>query len=1086
MVSSQNIRFKLNEENKQIVDILKKIEESSNYRFFYIREQVDVNRTVSVKTRNATVQDVLEKIFEGQNISYQITDDFLILLSPENIQIKKAVINKQPKIVAGIVSDEFGQTLTGVNVFVKGTTHGTTTDINGHYSLPIVGANSVLVFSFIGMNLQEIPVTDQSEINVRMTFDVIGLEEVIALGYGVQRKLDITGSVGTIDSESLLERPAFNALQGIKGKVAGVNVFSNSGSPSGTTRVIIRGINSIETTSDPLYVVDGVVMEDIELMNPNDIEKIEVLKDASSAAIYGARGSNGVILVTTKRGAKDGEVVVRYDGYVSVGHLRKKIDVLNAEEWLEVIKKGYENAPKYRYYSPEEIPTIEFKDPDLFDSNGNPKYDTDWQEEATRISVSHNHQLSIQQGTDKSSIGAFLNYTDNQGIMLNSWLKRINAKIAYDAKPKEWLDFGMNMLVNKISENDIDERSNGQMARRTMIEFVPILPVKMTDGSWSSSASTSNFALEGMANPVHVLKTQERLRNRIQFFGNVFLDFHITPELHIKTQFGSDIHYAKYKDYNPSDLINIAYPNGYAGIEDSEVTYWQEETFLYYDHINGKHRISSVLGLSWQERLYNFNSVSSTGFSDDFYKYNNIGAGSDPDAPASGAEKWSMNSYFFRYGYSYKNKYLATLTARVDGSSRFGKNKKYGFFPSAGLGWILSNEDFLKASYFLNYLKIRVSYGVTGNTELGTYRSLATIRSGTVLINGERVSYSEVTKLPNPDLEWEKTSQFNIGLNATIANQRIAVEFDYYYKLTNDLLLSRPVPHSTGFESVMDNIGSVSNRGLELLISTKNISSTDFSWTSTLNMNYNKNKIKELGENNEDILPGPNRVSGSQTILRVGEPVSSFWGYKRLGIWGTDEADEAALVGAVPGVAKRTEERTIIGNGVPDFTGSFINRLRYRNLDFIIDMQFVAGVNIMQQFFHSTEDRTGYANGLTSVLYDSWTENNQNAMVQQIRNAPLNGQNSEVDDHWVVDGSYLRGNLISLGYTFNKKKFEKTLLSSLRIYTNVDNLFVIHSKDFKGYDPEATSWENNLWGQNIFFFQYPKPTTVSFGVSAVF
>jgi len=1086
LVSSQNIEFRLREENKQIVELLKEIEASSKYRFFYIREQVDVNRIVSIKTRNATIQEVLDKLFKGHGISYQIMDDFLILLSPENKPFENNKINPRQKSISGIVTDEFGEVLTGVNVFIKGSTHGTVTNTNGYYKLPNVFSNSILVFSFIGLNTQEILIADQSEINVIMKMDAIGIEEVVALGYGVQRKLDVTGSVGTINANSLLERPAFNALQGIKGKVAGVNVFSNSGSPSGSTRVIIRGINSIETTSDPLYVVDGVVMEDFQHMNPNDIEKIEVLKDASSTAIYGSRGANGVFLVTTKRGAKDGDVVVRYDGFVSIGHLRKKIDLLNSEEWLEVIKTGYENAPKYRNYSPGNIPTIEFSDPNLFDSNGNPHYDTDWQEEATRTSVSHTHQLSIQQGTEKSSVGAFLNYTDNEGIMLNSWLKRANAKIAYDARPFKWLDFGLNMLINKIWENEIEESGGLQVPRRTMIEFVPILPVKMPDGSWSNSSSTSNFALEGMANPVHVLKTQERLRERIQFFGNTFLNFHITPELQLKTQFGSDMHLSKFRDYNPTDLINISYPNAYASIQNSEITYWQEETFLNYDHTFEKNRISSVLGLSWQERSYNFSQISASGFSNDFYKYNNIGAGNDPDAPSSGHEKWSMNSYFFRFGYSYNNKYLATVTARIDGSSRFGKNKKYGFFPSAGFGWVLSNEDFLNNVSFLNHLKLRASYGITGNTELGTYRSLSTIRSGTVLINGERENFSEVTKLPNPDLEWEKTSQFNIGLNTTFLNHHVSVELDYYYKLTKDLLLSRPVPHSSGFSSVMDNIGSVSNRGLEFLISTKNFISNNFTWTSTLNLNYNKNKIEELGENNEDILPGPWWVSGSQTILRVGEPLSTFWGYKRLGTWSTEEAQQAAAVGAVPGVAKRSEEREIIGKGVPDLTGSFINRFRYKNLDIVIDLQFVSGVDIMQQFYHSTEDRTGYANGLVSTLYNAWTEDKQNTMVQQIRNAPLNGQNSEVDDHWVADGAYLRGNLISIGYTFDKDLFNNMLLSSLRLYANIDNAFVIHSKDFKGFDPEATSWGNNLWGQNIFFFQYPKPITLTYGISAVF
>ena len=1079
-VYSQTTKLTLDFQEKKISEVLKEIEETTDYRFFYQREQVNVDRKVDLQATNKSVKDVLTTLFKNQGISFSMMEDNLILLTSESM------MTEQERTIKGVVTNSAGDPIPGATVIIKGTTIGTITDVDGNYTLGKVKGTDVLLFSFVGMQTKEVAVGGQSVIHVALEDDLIGIEEVVAIGYGVQRKSDVTGSVGVVNAEDILERPAFNALQGMKGKIAGVNIFSNSGSPTGSTRVIIRGINSINTSPNPLYVVDGVVMENFHLVNPNDIERIEVLKDASSAAIYGARGANGVILVTTRRGAKSGEVVVGYDAYISVGKIRKKMDLLNAEEWLEVIKKGYENAPKYRDYDPGSEPTIDFTDPKLFDTNGKPLYDTDWQEEATRTAISHNHQLTIQQGNEKSSVGAFLNYSDNEGIMLNSWMKRVNAKIAYDAKPKEWLDFGINMLVNKIWENEVEEGGGYQMPRRSMIEMVPIMPVKFPDGSWSNSSSTNNFGLEGMANPVHVLETQERLRNRTQFFGNTYLTFHILPGLDLKTQLGFDNHIHEFKDYSPKDLLNISYPNARASIENRESIYWQEETFLTYNKTINDHRLSSVIGLSWQERVERGNRMQTEGFSDDFFKYNNMGSASTPSAPSSYYDKWSMNSYFFRVGYSYKDKYLATVTARADGSSRFGENKKYGFFPSAGLGWVVSNEDFIDRSGLIDYLKLRASYGITGSTELGTYGSLATISGGTVLLNGERANYSQVTRLANPDLEWEKTSQFNVGFNLAMFDQKVSLELDYYYKLTTDLLLARPVPHSTGFTSVNDNIGEVANSGIDFLLTTQNVNTSDFNWESTLNLNYNKNEIKALGENDEDIFPGPWWVSGSQTILRVGESLGSFWGYRRLGTWGTDEADQAAEVGAVPGVAKRSSEREIIGKGLPDLTGSFINRFKYKNFDLLVDLQFTLGVEIMQQFFHSTEDRTGYANGLSTILYDGWTENNQNTMVQQIRNATLNGQNSEVDDHWVCDGSYLRGNLISLGYTFSNNFMNRMGIRSCRIYSSVDNLFVIHSNDFKGYDPEATSWGGNQWGQNIFFFQYPKPTTVTFGVNVKF
>ncbi|MCG8308805.1 MAG: TonB-dependent receptor, partial [Cytophagales bacterium] len=964
-----------------------------------------------------------------------------------------------------------------------GTSQGTVTDIDGNYSLHVTGEATVLVFSSVGYVQEEIVVGSQTIIDLSMVLDVTSLEEI----YGTQRKVDVTGSVGVATAEDILANPSFNALQGLKGKVSGVNIFSNSGSPTGSPRVMIRGISTINSSSDPLVVVDGVVMEDFRFLNPNDIERIEVLKDASATAIYGARGANGVILVTSKRGGRNNDVVISYDGYLSVGRIRKKMDLLNAEEWLEVIERGYENAPKYKDYAPGEEPVLTRNDPNLFDSNGNPLYDTDWQDEATRTAVSHNHQLSIQQGGEKSSIGAFLNYSDNQGIMLNSWMKRVNAKFAFDTDPKEWLSMGINMMVNKTWENETEETGGHQMPRRTIIEMPPIFPVKFPDGSWSNSFTIDdNFGLEAMANPVHVLETQERLRDRTQVFGNAYLTFHLLPGLDLKTQLGIDSHTREYKFYSPKDLINISAPNGRAEIENNEVFYWQEETYLSYNNTIGDHRINSVLGLSWQERTYTWNRSRTQGFADDFFKYNNMGAATIPDPPSSGYEKWSMNSYFLRIGYTYRNKYLATITARADGSSRFGENNKYGYFPSLGLGWIISNEGFMKDASSIDQLKLRASYGITGNTEIGTYRSLATVGSGTVLINGERAASSQVNRLANPELEWEKTAQFDVGINLEMYNSRITLELDYYHKLTSDLLLDRPVPHSTGFGSVIDNIGEVSNRGVDFLINTKNITGGAFQWETALNLNYNKNSIESLGENDEDIFPGPWWVSGSQIILRVGEPLSSYYGYRRLGTWGTDEADEAANVGAVPGVAKRSTEKEIIGKGMPDWTGSFINRLYYKNFDLTVDLQFVMGVDVLQQFFHSTEDRTGYANGLSTILYEGWTEENQNTMVQQIRNAPLNGQNSEIDDHWVADGSYLRGGLILLGYTFGNDYLAKSGLKGLRVYASVDNAFVLHSKDFKGYDPEATSWGNDQWGQNIFFFQYPKPRTFTLGVNVKF
>ncbi|MGB7395533.1 MAG: SusC/RagA family TonB-linked outer membrane protein, partial [Pricia sp.] len=779
--------------------------------------------------------------------------------------------------VSGTVSDDTGP-LPGVNVLVKGTTNGTQTDFDGNYTLDVSEADAILVFSYIGLKTQEIPVDGQSTIDVNMQEDAEALEEVVVVGYGTQRKSDVTGSVASVDGESLLKRPVNNALQGLQGRVAGANVYLNSGSPTAAPRVIIRGLGTINSSSDPLYVVDGVVMEDIQFLNPNNIESMEVLKDASSTSIYGARGANGVILVTTKRGATEEGVSVTYDSYMSVGRLRKKLDLLNAEEFLEVVRTGFANTPKYRD-DVDVAPVLTTDDPNLFDSAGNPLYDTDWQEEATRTAISHNHQLAIRSNSGRSSVGAFLNFSDTEGIMLNNDLERWNGKLTYDTEVKDWLSVGANLLVNYTKENGYREGGGGQVPRRTMIEMPPIFPVRFPDGTYSSSRSiTDNFNLEAMANPVHVLETEVRNNLRNQIFGNVYFEFTIAEGLTFKTQFGVDKQDRTFRRFAPNDLINISAPLGFSEILEEKYTYWQQENFLTYNKDFENSRINAVLGASWQQRDFFGFSARSEGFPDNSLSFNRLQSGSVFGEPRSEYNSWSINSYFARVGYTYNNKYLATLTGRVDGSSRFGANNKYGIFPSIGLGWVISEEDFLSESSFLSNLKLRTSYGVTGNTEIDPYSTLATISSGTALINGQRVNDSFVSRIPNPDVSWETTTQFDVGLElGTDTNPRINVELDYYYKLTEDLLLDRPIPRSTGFATIRDNIGSISNKGGELALSSA-YSTENFFWEAALNMNYNLNKIEKLGANDEDIFPGPNFVSGSNTILRVGEPVAAFWG----------------------------------------------------------------------------------------------------------------------------------------------------------------------------------------------------------------
>ncbi len=1074
---SQNAKVNIKGSQMTIGSFIDQVENQTDYLFVYSKNELNTNQAIAMESGTKTVAQCLNEAFAKSDVKYAFENDYIVLTKNAALSVAQ-----QGKTVKGTVVDNNGDAIIGANVVVRGTTNGTVTDLDGNYAISNVPNGATLVVSYIGYLSKEIPVGNQATINVTLVEDTQALDEVVVVGYGTQRKSDVTGSISVASGKDILKGDNFNALAGLKGKASGVNIFTNSGQPGGATRVIIRGIGTIKSSSNPLYVVDGVVMEDFQFLNPNDIERIEVLKDASAAAIYGARGANGVLMVTTKRGMKGEGIQVSYNGSLSVASPASKMEVMNAAQFMEAMNVAFENNKKW--YGGTQ--SFSVSDPRLFDSSGKPLYDTDWQDEATRTAVSQNHQLSIQQGGKNSSVGAFINYTDQQGVMLNTFMKRLNAKMTYDANPTKWLSTGVNLLVNHTWQNDTDEGGGGQVARRTMIEMPSIFPVKWLDGTWTNSQSTKDFAFEAMANPVHALETMQRMRYRTQIFGNAALTFHILPGLDLKTQFGIDAHLRKWKEYYPTDLINISSPNGYAYNSDTQQLYWQEETYLTYQNIFGKHRINAMLGLSWQERTWSTMSIAVRGFADDFFGYNNLGVATLPDPPSSNWNRWAMNSYFLRGAYTYNDRYMATVTARVDGSSKFGANNKYAFFPSAGLGWLVSNEGFMSDIAAIDQLKLHASYGLTGNSEIDPYTSLALMSTSTYLINGARQAYSYASRLANPDLRWEKTNQFDFGFNLNLFKNRLNFDASYYYKLTSDLLLDRPVPHSTGYSSVMDNIGEVSNQGIDFMLNATPVQTRDFNWTATLNVNYNTNKIEKLGENDEDILPGPSWVSGSQTILRVGESLSSFWGYERLGVWTQEEETEAKAAGAKVGQAKRSKDKKILGKGVPDFTGSFINTFNYKNLDLTVDLQFVTGVDILQQFYHSAEDRFGYTSGLASILTEGYNGTNPNTMVQAVRNANLSGQSSELDSRWVCDGSYLRGNLIQLGYTFDQNVLKAMRLSALRVYASVNNAFVLHSSDFQGLDPEGTSQGDNQWGQNMFFYQYPKPRTWTLGLNVTF
>lgn len=1023
-------------------------------------------------------------------------------------------VQQQKKVIITVVDGQ-NEPVVGASVMMMSSKTGVITDINGRCDIDAASGDEIRVSS-IGYVAQTIKLGKRGSQRIVLLEDKQLLDEVVVVGYGTMRKSDLTGSSSTTKGSEILKMQGFNALEGLKGKAAGVNIFNNTGQPGGEMRVIIRGISTINASSSPLYIVDGVAMTDFQFLNPNDIESIEVLKDASSAAIYGARGANGVIMVTTKRGNAGKGAHIKYDGSFSVSSMARKMDVMNASEWMSAFKQGLENANQFQGMNFDTDLSKIFTDTRYFDSNGNPLYDTDWQDECSRVAVSHNHELSIQRsGENGSSVGAFLNFTDQQGILLNTYYKRVNAKLAYDDNPTKWLSTGLNLLVNHSWGNHTSDNPYGQGALRTMIEQLPWLPVQL-NGEYvqnnminttgilkdkdNPNSGYQTFSPEGVANPVELLERVQVIQYKTQIFGNAALTFHLAKGLDLRTQLGIDYHNNRSKGYTPfqpHQLIDQGASQGAASAGNSNSLYWQEETYLTYVNDFGKHHLNAMAGASWQARKYDYFGASDNTFTDDYYGYYNLGSGTLKPSVGSDYDKWAMNSYFLRLAYNYNNTYMATVTGRYDGSSKFGQNNKYAFFPSVGLGWLASNESFLKDIETISKLKLHTSFGMTGNSEIGTYRSLATVSQSTTILGGKMVTVSYLDNMPNANLKWEKTAQWDLGFELGLFKNRLNFDISYYYKYTSDLLLNRPVPESTGYSSIMDNIGAVSNHGFDILVTAYPIQTKDFQWTSTLNLGFNKNKVEKLDEGaSVDPVSGKRQILtdgfvGYDMLIREGEALSTFYGYKRAGIYdGHPENWDASTMNipSIVGEKVTYKQRQILGNGLPDWTGSFINTFNYKNFDLTLDLQFSMGADIMQEYYHSTLARF-LTNGLDRLYEEAWHPvNNPNGVEQALR---LNnfgmGANNQADSDWVCDGSYLRFNLLQLGYTFSGSACRTLGISALRLYANLNNFWLICSDDYKGYDPDnSTRLGSNNWGANRQFFSYPRPKTFSFGVNVTF
>ncbi|WP_228237845.1 SusC/RagA family TonB-linked outer membrane protein [Allomuricauda sp. M10] len=1013
---------------------------------------------------------------------------------------------QQDITIRGTVTDSGGNPLPGASVVEKGTSNGVQTDFDGNFSIK-VNSGAVLVVSYLGYVPQELPIDGQTNVTIALQEDVASLDEVVIVGYGSVKRSDLTSAISTVSESELEERVTTNPLQSLQAKVPGLNIYNNNGNPGGDLSFNIRGFSSINGSNTPLILVDGVITNNINGYHPSDFASVSVLKDASATAIYGARGTNGVILFTTKKG-KEGGFNVTYDGNLSIGVAAREIEMLDAEGYMELFKRMWEYDPARGSYDEVIRPRLHDDYPLLFDENNNPIYNTNWQDEALRTAYSTHHHLSITSGTDKSRTGIFLGLNDEQGLFQSDYQKKATYRVNVEYDLNDWLTVGGELNGWSVKQQI---RSNlgigGLNLSRTLIETPPILPVQFPDGSfatfrdwgYNTSGEPDIYYFEGN-NPVALsnnsLGESPVRESNLRFSG--FAQFKLYEGLEFKSVYTNEtlnnLSYAwnTYKNISGNGL-------GSANGSTFRTTIWTSDNYFTYDkYFNEKHHFNAMLGAQWSSSDTHNLGANSSGYTTEFFKYYNLGVGSQPPTVSSGYSAFSLNSFFGRLNYVYDEKYLFTFSSRYDGSSVFGADNKYSFFPSGALGWVVSKENFIaeneSLSKLVSFLKLRGSYGITGNSPV-PYSSLGTIGNYTINLNNQIVKGSGIGGAPNPDLKWERTAQFNIGTDIRMFNDRLSLTADWYNKKTTDLLFNVPVSTVSGYSTVTSNIGSVQNRGIELALSGDIVRNADFNWNIGAVFSKNRNKVLKLGATDADVISSG--FLGNATILRVGKPMGSFIGVERLGTWGTDEVEEAARYGKRPGDIKRNDvnndgqfdeaDMKFLGSPFGDYDMTVSTSVRYKNWDMNMDIQIRQGNKIQNVAALTVEDRTWYASGYATVLKDAWTPDNQDTMVPALRmgSDPWNTDfGSFADSHWLEDGSFVRGRSFNLGYRLPNDAVDKFGMKAVRLYFNMDNFFLIaHNRDF---DPEASSFGGGYAQQGQTFYGTPRPRTYTFGINLNF
>ena len=1073
---SQNAKVSIRMNNVKLDKILNEIENQTDYLFIY-NNQVDINKITSVKVKNEAVAQVLDRILSGTGINYELEGTHIILTTEA---IKDLHAQQQAKTVTGTVTDVSGEPIIGANIRIKGTTTGTITDIDGNFSIE-AEPQSVIEVSYIGYLTQETVINNQKSIRFLLKEDTKTLDEVVVIGYGVQKKADLTGSVANINTEKLNTQSNANIGQALQGKIAGVDIVSQGGAPGSGTRIMVRGIGTLNNAS-PLYIVDGMYMNSIDHINPNDIASIDVLKDASSAAIYGSRAANGVIIVTTKEGSNtEGKPIIDLSVNLGISTASKFLDMLDAKGWAEVTTIARQAIGK---------PAL-----DMATDLAN-KPDNDWQDIMFRPALMQNYNLSVKGGGKYSTYYTGLGYFNQDGIVKGTNYQRYNIKSKNDYK-RGIFSAGTNLIISFSHDKPLHQELRGGMIG-TILQSVPTLE-KYDDTREGGYGGTYGDVVN-IPHPLAIIddNIMDRYNENVKIFANLYAQIELFKGLKYKLNLTPDFSFERYKNY-----LN-KYDFGLATNSITQLTERQRrrrnilvENLLTFDRTFGEHKISALAGYTYQDSRFRHIQAYGEGLPQGLEE---IDAATTNRSNEGNSWRSVLTSILGRVFYSYQNKYLFTATIRRDGSSKFGKNNRYGYFPSFSLGWNVAEEKFMENVHWLDQLKLRGGYGVLGNQEIDNYQYSSTITTGINYPdgNGGLLQGAFPKNFANPDIKWEETAMTNVGIDFMAFNNRLSLTADYYVKNTKDILLTVPIPISSGgANDPIRNAGKIRNNGFEFNLGWMDQPNPDISYGINLIGSFNKNKVIAMGSESGSIKGGSTNQNITTSETKAGYPIGGYWLISTAGYFNSqEEVDAYAKDGkkiqpaAEPGDIKfvdanndgviNDDDRVFQGSPFPDFTFALNGNMRYKNFDLSIGLQGVLGNKIYNATRQTLEDVTKGSNFLASCL-DYWTPENKNASHPRLTWDDPNRNTRAESDRYLENGSYLRLRSVQLGYTFPQTWF-KGAIQHARVYINAENLFTITS--YSGYSPDVNADNANYRGFDNFI--YPTNRTFMLGLNVTF